>query len=308
VLLLVGCGAESVTPPTPDASTLTPTLAPTLAPTSPTGAAPTTSPFTSPTSPTITVPVLPDLTDRGIVEGADASWPQCPAGMGIPQKRSHGAPMPLDSAEFVILGLTNGPGFHPNPCLAEQVAWVRERHLLAAAYSVISWPSEQQVQQYGGQGPFEAASTLGRLANAGYQQALFNLRTMRAAGLDSPAVWLDVEPVPDFDWPADLEQNAAVVRGAAQGYADQGLLVGVYSTTSLWQRVVGDLGLGLQEWRAAGQTSREEALARCDQSRSIQGGSALLAQWVEALPDGARDRNVTCPGASAYLSLWFHAY
>ena len=30
-------------------------------------------------------------------------------------------------AEFVILGLTNGPGFTANPCLAEQVAWVRER-------------------------------------------------------------------------------------------------------------------------------------------------------------------------------------
>ncbi|MFT4287998.1 hypothetical protein [Nocardioides sp.] len=302
-LLLVGCSAESVSLPTPDASTTAPVTTSPVTTATPLDEMPTTSPV-SPASPTITVPDLPDLTDRGIVTGADVSWPQCPAGMGIPQKRSHGAPMPLDSAEFVILGLTNGPGFYPNPCLADQVAWVRERHLLAAAYSVISWPDEQQQARYGGQGPFEATSTLGRLANAGYQQALFNLETMRAAGLDSPAVWLDVEPVPDFDWPADVEQNAAVVRGAARAYADQGLLVGVYSTTSLWQRIVGDLSLGLQEWRAAGHTSREEALARCDQSRSIQGGSALLSQWVE---DG-RDLNVTCPGASAYLSLWFHQY
>ena len=47
------------------------------------------------------------------------SWPQCPKGMGIPEKRSQGAPLPLDTAAYVILGLTNGPGFTPNPCLPD---------------------------------------------------------------------------------------------------------------------------------------------------------------------------------------------
>ena len=60
--------------------------------------------------------------------------------MGIPQKQGQGSPMPVDAARYVILGLTNGPGFYPNPCLASQVAWVKSRHLMAAAYSVISTP------------------------------------------------------------------------------------------------------------------------------------------------------------------------
>jgi hypothetical protein len=261
-----------------------------------------------PNSPTLTIPDLPTPVARGTVEGADVSWPQCPKGMGIAHKRTEGAPMPLDSARFVVLGLTNGPGFHPNPCLADQVAWVRERHLMAGAYSVISRAEKGQVAELGDRGPFDPATRLGRLANVGYQQALFNVGTMRAAGLEVPAVWLDIEPVSYYDWPPDTEANAAVVRGAARAYVDQGLTIGVYSVASLWQRVVGDLRLALPEWRAAGQTSRAEALRRCGPERMFQGGTAVLSQWVDVRPDGARDRNVTCPGGSTYLSLWFHQY
>ena len=62
--------------------------------------------------------------------------------MGIPHKMSSGQPMPRDDAEYVVIGLTNGPGFHANPCLADQVAYAKERGLLVAAYSVISWPDD----------------------------------------------------------------------------------------------------------------------------------------------------------------------
>ena len=53
---------------------------------------------------------------------------------------------------------------------------------------------------------------------------------MKAAGLDSPIIWLDVEQVPFYDWSTDTAANAEVVLGAAQGYADAGYRVGVYST------------------------------------------------------------------------------
>ena len=52
--------------------------------------------------------------------GGDVSWPQCPRGMGIPERPTMGLPMPLDSATYVVVGLTNGPGFFPNPCLADR--------------------------------------------------------------------------------------------------------------------------------------------------------------------------------------------
>jgi hypothetical protein len=259
-------------------------------------------------TPSIKVPKIPKVTltprDTGPVLGADISWPQCPKGMGIPQKRSQGSPMPVDAARYVILGLTNGPGFYPNPCLASQVQWVKSRRLMAAAYSVISTPEPRFLSAYGRKGPFDGSTEQGALSNVGYQQAKFNLATMRSAGLQSPIIWLDVEPVPEFDWPSDTAANAAVVRGAARGYTDAGFAIGAYSTQALWQHVVGDLVLGIPEWRAAGQTSREEALRRCGRDRMFQGGPAILGQWVQ---DG-RDMNITCPGTSAEMTRWFHQY
>jgi hypothetical protein len=127
---------------------------------------------------------------------------------------------------------------------------------------------------------------------------------MRGAGLEVPAVWLDVEHVPDFEWSSDREANAAVVQGAAKGYADAGYRVGVYSTPLLWADVVGGLALGLPEWRPAGESPRSAALARCGADWRIQGGRALLVQWVA----GQRDLDVTCPGAEHALARWFRQY
>jgi hypothetical protein len=303
--LFLGAGCDA--PLEPESRKATGSATPSASPSAePSPEQPTPPPSSSPAvpSPTIKVPKLPKPKDLGPVLGADISWPQCPKGMGIPQKRSHGAPMPIDAARYVIIGLTNGPGFYPNPCLAGQTAWVKSRNLMAAAYSVISYPEQRHFDAYRNKGPYDGSTRLGALSNVGYQQAVFNLRTMKRARLQSPMIWLDVEPVPDFDWPRDLAANAAVVRGAARGYTDAGYRIGAYSTQALWEHVVGNLRLGIPEWRAAGQTSRAEALRRCGPDRMFQGGEAVLGQWVEA----DRDMNVTCPGASREMLRWFHQY
>ena len=150
--------------------------------------------------------------------GADIGWPQCPPGLGIPHKETSGQPMPTAEAEYVVIGLTNGPGFHANPCLADQVAWARERGLLSRRTRSSAGPTRRRSEQYGGR------------REAGYAQAQFNMESMRAAGLESPIVWLDVEQVPHYEWTASTAANAQVVLGAAQGYVDAGYRVGVYST------------------------------------------------------------------------------
>lgn len=249
-------------------------------------------------------PTPPPVRRTADVFGADVSWPQCPKGMGIPQKPTQGSPMPTKAAEFVILGLTNGPSFTPNPCLADQLRWVDERNLMASAYSVLSYPDAATLRRYGDAGPFPGSSKLGALRNVGYAAAQYNLRTMKAAGLKTPVVWIDVEPVPVFEWSNDVVANAAVVQGQARGYTDAGYEIGFYSTPALWKRVVGDLRFGSPEWRAAGQTSKAEALSRCGEDWSFQGGRAVFGQWVEA----GRDRNVTCPGVAATVERWFHQY
>ena len=105
--------------------------------------------------------------NRGAIEprnepvlGGDVSWPQCPRAWAS----RRGAARPADAprlAEFVIIGLTNGPGFTPNPCLADQVAWVRERGLMAAAYAVTSYPDAATLGSTAG-GPFDGDTTSGR--------------------------------------------------------------------------------------------------------------------------------------------------
>jgi hypothetical protein len=261
------------------------------------------------------VPPLPELSSTattappatartGQTFGADFSWPQCPKGMGIPQKRTEGAPMPTDAARFVVVGLTNGPSFVANPCLESHLAWVQERHLLAAAYSVVSYPDGRTLAQLRDRGPYAGATKLGALRNVGYQAALFNVDTMRRVGFRTPVVWIDVEPVTDFEWSADVEANGAVVQGMVRGYHDAGYRIGFYSIPSLWDRVVGPLRFGAPEWRPAGERGLAEAIHRCGDAWSFQGGRAVLGQWVE----DRRDRNVTCPGAMPDLGRWFHQY
>lgn len=247
-----------------------------------------------------------DIAPRdGDVLGGDISWPQCPKGMGIPEKQGQGMPMPLPTAEYVVIGLTNGPGFTPNPCLAAQVKWAKDNDVLVAVYAVSSYPDAATLKDHGADGPYDASTKLGQLKNVGYAQARFNIGTMAEVGLLSPIIWIDVEPVPVFEWSSDLKANAAVIEGVARGYVDAGFRIGIYSTPSLYARVVGDFDLGgIPEWRAAGQTSRAEALNRCGPDWSIQGGTAVLGQWVEQ----RRDMNVTCPGIAVDLGQWFHRF
>lgn len=242
----------------------------------------------------------------GPVRGADVSYPNCPKGMGIPQRQTQDLPMPLPVAEFVVIGLTNGPAYFPNPCLADQVAWAKQRKMMVAAYSVLSFPDERQLEAYGAAGPYDASTRLGRLRNAGYAQALFTMSWMQSAGLETPVIWLDIEPVSDWEWTSDAGANFAVIQGAMTGYRKAGLRLGLYSVPTYWDSIAGGRTLGLPEWRSAGQTSRARAMSRCrDPEASLQGGPAILAQWWDAT---GRDHDLTCPGVAASLSEWFHQY
>jgi hypothetical protein len=306
-VLVAGCGGTSADPEADPTSAGSP---------APVSSKPTEPPRSAPSTPQregladlaeqeasrVPTSAAPPVGPARRVLGADISWPQCPRGMGIPERPTQGMPMPIAGARYVVIGLTNGPGYTANPCLAEQVAWVRDRKLMAAAYSVASFPDARTLARHRHDGPYDGSSRLGALRNAGHQQALFNLASLQASGLETPVVWIDVEPVTVWEWTDDPVANAAVVRGIARAYTDAGYRIGVYSTPNLWSRVVGGLRLGVPEWRAAGQTSREEALRRCGSDWSIQGGAPVLAQWVER----SRDQNVTCPGV--HVERWFHQY
>jgi hypothetical protein len=214
-------------------------------------------------------------------QGVDIGWPNCPVGMGIPERRTQGQPMPPTGAAFAVLGLTNGPAFYPNPCLASQVRYVRARHLWTGVYSIVSYPTAAQLARYGGSGALPT-----RLYRAAQAEARFNLDTMHQAGIArAPMMWVDVEPVRGWPWSGIKADNNTVISGVIAAYQQAGMRVGLYSYKSGWNEITGGRRItGLPTW---------VPLQTCS-TPSFSGGPTLMTQTS----DGHSDLNTTCPGVT----------
>ena len=153
--------------------------------------------------------------------------------------------------------------------MKKQVAWVKNHHVWAGTYSMTTYPSARRIARYGATGPHTHRNLGGMLWNTGYAQAKFNVATAARVGLETPFMWVDVEPYPTHPWTSNKANNAAVVRGVVKGYEDAGYRVGFYSTQTQWAEVVGGLRYGYPEWRTAGQTSRSSALSKCDNAPTL---------------------------------------
>ena len=218
------------------------------------------------------------------VYGNDLSWPQCATSAG-----GYGLPGPRDSASFAVLGLTDGGSFRANPCLASQVAAVTARHLWAGAYAIVTYPTDAELDRYGGTGTLTQ-----RLRRVGAAQAAFNLRTMARVGLHAPMIWVDVEPSKRTPWSAAADQNNAVIDGVIAGYQEAGIHAGIYSYDSAWKAITGARSMpGVPTWVPVGKASRSDAAARCV-TASYAGGTPWLTQWT----DDVYDDNLTCPGVT----------
>jgi hypothetical protein len=211
---------------------------------------------------------------------------------------------PFSSARFAVLGLTNAHSFQPNPCLGAQVLWVRRHHLHAAAYAVATFPRRGTLHWFGVRGPNRHRTLHARLWNVGFAEAAYNVHTLRRVHLQTPVVWVDVEPGRISNWSRHRGRNATVLRGVVAGYRHFGYKVGVYSTRYLWRGIAGRLRLGLPEWRTAGPASGRAARRQCWEDQ-IQGGYAVLAQWWGP----RRDFDVLCAPPSAHRRhVWFTKY
>jgi hypothetical protein len=231
---------------------------------------------------------------HAVVTGADVSWPNCPKGEGIPSRRSKGEPMPKPSARFVVLGVTNGPGFHPNPCLAKELSWVNRHHRLIGGYALTTYPTPQEIARHGSTGPFQGGSGRAALRNTGYAEAAYNVRTIARVGLAVQLIWVDIEPYPVAPWSHHRAANRAVIAGVIRGYHDLGYQVGLYTYANGWRDVVGAWRLPkLPTWSTAGRSHKKHALTMCTHGPS--GGQTWIAQWWRTKK---HDYDVTCPGTS----------
>jgi hypothetical protein len=258
-----------------------------------------------PAAPPAAVPAA-GATDRApssarTVLGADISLPNCPKGEGIPSRRSKGEPFPKPTAQFVQVGVTNGPGFTPNPCLAGELAWVATHHRLLGAYALTTKPRPSQVRRYGTDGPYRHTSAAGRLRNAGYAEAAYNVSTMNALAMVAPMVWVDVEPYAVAPWSHHHSVNRDVLTGVIRGYREAGFTVGIYTYARGWHQIVGAWHLPkLPTWSPVGPRGEHRARAVCH--RGPSGGRTWIAQWTGP----HRDFDLLCPAAPANPARLFH--
>ena len=241
------------------------------------------SPFSSaPVAPPVHLSPVP--APGSTVYGNDISWPQCAKSDG-----GNGLPGPLDSSSFAVLGLTDGGSFRANPCLSRQVASVRTRHLWAGAYAISTYPTDAELARYGGTGTLTQ-----RLRRVGAAQARFNLDTMARVGLQSPMIWVDVEPSTRTPWSAGAVQNNAVIDGVIAGYKAAGIRAGLYSYNRSWKAITGARVLpGVPTWVPVGHASKAQAVASCAVA-SYAGSKPWLTQWT----DDVYDYNLACPGVT----------
>ncbi|MEP7369181.1 MAG: hypothetical protein ABI662_05965 [Dermatophilaceae bacterium] len=221
--------------------------------------------------------------------GNDISWPQCPKGGG-----GYGLPGPMAGASFVVLGLTDGGSLRANPCLAHQVLSVKARHLWTGAYAITTYPTPAELTRYGGVGTLSE-----RLGRVGAAQADFNLSTMARVGLQSPTVWVDVEPRTPSPWSASTVNNNAVIDGVIDRYAATGIRAGIYSYDKAWKAITGGRVLaGVPTWVPVGHRGRDVARTTCAEA-SFAGYRPWLTQWT----DDVRDYNLTCPEVTARTTV-----
>jgi hypothetical protein len=208
--------------------------------------------------------------------------------------------MPGPGAQFVIVGVTNGPGFYPNPCLTHELRWVHRRHLLLGGYAMTTYPTAALIRQHGHTGPYAGTSARSALRNTGYAEALYNIATMARVGMSVPMIWVDVEPYPVAPWSRSFARNRAVVTGVMRAYRDAGFKVGLYTNPNGWGQVVGNWRLPLvPTWSTVGSRGANNARHSC--TVGPPGGPTWIAQWWI----GPRDHDLTCPLAPAPRAM-FH--
>jgi hypothetical protein len=290
-LVLTGAGAAVATGSGGRAAAAPPTTAmpesgATAALTSRSAATPTPAPPTAPPPPTD-----PGPPPSPMVGGYDVSWTQCPVEQG-----GYGNPMPRPGANFVVIGVSKGSAFTTNPCLADQVAWARSRHVYVAAYVFPTYPTNAEYARYGAKGPYSTKTVQGRLMNVGWQQATYWAAAKKRAGLTTPMVWVDVEQKRTLlRWTArPADRNLPVLRGLLAGLKHAGLRTGIYTTTAHWKEITGGVRLGLPEWRTVGPATARDAFATCG-APGVQGSPVLLAQYYTNLPAQNYDYDVMCP-------------
>lgn len=224
--------------------------------------------------------------------GIDVSWPQC------------GKTLPTDKA-FAIVGVNGGLANNSNPCFIEQLTWAQQslggtNQPLASLYVnttnpgllSASWPTSNQYKGVDTSTSITVENPHGTCTGAedaacayvyGWSRAYDDVNHRNVPNPASFKWWLDVETGNSWST-TDLAANAASLEGMTAYFQSIGSVVGVYSTNSQWQTIVGTVSPssnlnGLDSWLAGARTVRG-AQQNCTNPLLTPTSKVVLTQYV----------------------------
>lgn len=204
----------------------------------------------------------------------DVSWPNCQAKTN-------------DVFAVGIVGVTGGLDFHPNPCAGEEAGWFSHY----AIYMNTGYPGRASGQKFKSSpkrcGPKDD-QCLGY--NYGYNAALYAVRQADLQNVHSNLWWLDIEF--ENSWTDNFLVNRQFVKGATAAIKHEirSAQVGIYSSRTQWNDLMGPWQNKLPVWWATGAT-KPAAAARFCHEKSFTGGPVWLSQYTVKY-----DENYPCSG------------
>lgn len=252
----------------------------------------------------LTAPAIaakPTAPTRSQTYGIDISYPQC------------GARVPTDQA-YGIVGVNGGNAATANTCLGTQLTWATH-----SSGVVVSQPKVQVYVNTGNPGqvqdqmstkwPTSHAATVANpygdtctgandqacsweygWGRASYSADYFTSKATDAgipATVSSYKWWLDVEIGNSWQTGSTsaLANNTAALEGWTAYFGNQQASVGLYSTATQWNQIVGSTVSGesnlngLQNWRPGG-ANLSTAKQACTAAPLTAGGKVVLTQYV----------------------------
>ena len=210
--------------------------------------------------------------------GYDISWPQC------------GGVLPPAPGAIAVVGANNGRAYTFNPCLPAEGSWAAGA---ASLYINLNAPPDGSTQGLTGPAGACATTDAGCIAyNYGYNHAAASWGFATASGVAAGVWWLDVETA--NSWDADPTVNAQVIRGAIDELTNQGVVVGIYSTSHQWTIIAGSYAPGLPIWKATG-ADLAAAVDACSGSTADHPNFAGGVPWLAQYGGSGFDQDYACP-------------
>lgn len=227
--------------------------------------------------------------------GNDVSWPQC--GKSLPKGQLFG-----------IVGVNGGLANTNNPCFSTELTWANNslgttKQPKAALYvntanpgdvtpTVADWPKNNvdAVNSTTDTDPYGACTGGDDLACSwqyGYNMANLDANTRNVPSPQTYTWYLDVET--GNSWTNDTAKNAADLEGMTTYFQNIGAVVGLYSTSSQWNAIVGSHGNtdnlnNLISW-LPGARSFSGAQADCGLPPLTVNGKVTVTQYVSKQTD-----------------------